>query len=93
MRIKTSTAMKQVDEWKDLVLMRYRRFISSLSFLLVSVGLSRQLFLPTFFTVGLSLQFAFLELGSLIVLGALILKLNSYRLANLVLKGFTGMRA
>jgi hypothetical protein len=85
--------MRQVDEWKDLVSTRYRRFVTSLSFLLVSVGLSRQLFLPTFFTVGLSLQFALLEMGSLVVLGALLLKLHSFRFANLVLRAFTGTRA
>jgi len=85
-RIKTAVALRQVDRWKEMVTMRYRRYIGSLSFLLISVGFSRQLLVPTFFTLGLSLSFAFLELASLLVLGAFLVKLHSYRFANIILR-------
>lgn len=92
MRIKTADALRQVDRWKQTVLDRYRRFVASLSFLLISVGHRRQVLIPMFFTVGMSLHFALLELASLIVLGVFLLKLHSYRLANLLLR-VAAMRA
>lgn len=86
MRIKTTGALRQVDQWKESVVVRYRRFTSSLSFLLISVGNSRQLVMPLLFTLGLSLHFALLELASLIVLGAVVVRLHSYRFANQILR-------
>jgi hypothetical protein len=89
MRIKTSNAMRQVDRWKLSVAERYRRFKSSLYFLLIAVGHRRQFILPTIFTLWLSVHFAVFEFASLVVLGALLLKLNSFRLANTILRGLT----
>ena len=86
MRIKTAVALRQVDMWRGLVASRYRRFASSLSFLLIAVGNRKQILLPAFFTVGLSLHFLALEVASLLVLGALMLKLHSYRFANFILR-------
>jgi len=86
MRIKTDVALRQVDQWRELVTTRYRRFASSLSFLLIAVGDKKQVILPMFFTIGLSLHFVLLEVASVLVLGALVLKLHSYRFANFVLR-------
>ena len=86
MRLKTAFVHRQVERWRETISTRYRRFVSSLSFLLIAVGQRRQLALPIFFAVGLSLHFFLLQLASLIVLGVLLLKLHSYRFANLVLR-------
>jgi hypothetical protein len=92
MRIKTSGAKREVDRWKDVVSRRYARFAASLYFLLIAVGHKRQLFLPVLLTVGMSLHFAVAELASLVVLGLLLLRLHSYRFANLVLNSFARVR-
>jgi len=89
MRIKTSNARREVDRWKGAVSQRYKRFVTSLYFLLITVAYGRQLLLPAFITVVLSLRFAVLEFASLIVLGALLLRLQSYRFANVVLGAFS----
>lgn len=65
--------------------MRYRRFVASLSFLLISVAGGR-LVLSVLIVMGLAVNFAFLQLASLIVLGVLLLRLHSYRFANQVLR-------
>lgn len=85
MRLKTSSAMREVDKWKEVVSSRYRRFVTSLSFLLVSIAAGRLLF-SILIVVGLIVNFAFLQLASLIVLGALLLRLHSYRFANQILR-------
>ncbi len=85
MHLKTSSAMRQVDKWKEVVSTRYRRFVASLSFLLISIAGGRLLF-SILIVIGLVVNFAFLQLASLVVLGALLLRLHSYRFANQILK-------
>lgn len=86
MRIKTSGALRQVDSWREKVSIRYNRYVNGLYFLLIAVGFGRQLLFPTVLTLGLSLHFAFAEFGSLVVLGCLLLRLQSYRFANRFLR-------
>ena len=77
--------MREVDRWKEIVSTRYRRYAASLSFLLISVAGGR-LLLPIFIVMGLSVNFALVEFASLVVLGALMLWLHSYRFANRILR-------
>ena len=77
--------MREADKWKESVLTRSRRFVASLSFLLVSVGYGKRLVIPIMIVLGLSVNFAFLQLASLIVLGVMLLRLHSYRFANRIL--------
>ena len=77
-----------MDKWREAVGDRYRRYVAGLYFLLIAVGFGRQVALPVLITIGLSLNFFVLELASLIILGALFLRLQSYRLANLFLRAF-----
>ena len=86
MHLRTASVAREVDRWKDAVVERYRRFVASLHFLLIAVGHRRQVVLPILLTIGLSVRFAALECVSLAILGGLLLKLHSYRLANIILK-------
>ena len=88
LRISTSSVAREVDLCREAFSARYRRFVSSLQFLLIAVGHRRQVTLPVLILMGMSLHFAALQLGSLLVLGSLLLRLHSYRLANLILQGF-----
>ncbi len=85
MRVRTSKAMREVDRWKGIVSTRYRRYAASLSFLHISIAGGR-LLLPIFIMMGLSVNFALVQLASLMVLGVLILRLHSYRFANRILR-------
>lgn len=85
MRIKTASALRAVDKWKETVSLRYRRFVAGLYFLLIAVGFGRQITLPVLITLGLSVHFFVLELVSLLVFALLFLRLQSYRFVNLFL--------
>jgi hypothetical protein len=87
LHLRTSKAMREVDRWKEIVSTRYRRYAASLSFLLISIAGGR-LLLPIFIVMGLSVNFAFVQFASLVVLGALIVRLYSYRFANRLNRAF-----
>lgn len=89
MRVKTSSALRAVDLWRERIAMRYRRFTSGMYFLLIRVGFNRELTLPLLITVALSLHFFALEAVSFLVLGFFFLKLQSYRFVNLILRLFS----
>lgn len=63
-------------------------FVSSLYFLLIAVGYRRQLVLPILITIGLSLHFFAFEVASFVVFAFYFLRLQSYRLANILLRVF-----
>lgn len=86
MHISTSSVTRQVDRWKSVVSQRYKRFASSLYFLLIAVGHRKKLLVPVLLLMGMSVEFGAVQLCSLVVLGSLMLKLLSYRFANLILK-------
>jgi len=90
-RIKTAGALRAVDEWKETLSTRYRRFVAGLYFLLIAVGFGRQITIPVLITIGLSVNFLVFELASLVVFAFCLLRRQSYRLANLVLRVLNGL--
>ena len=87
MRIKTSRTLKSIDSWKNKVHLARHKYIGLLAILFTAVGLAKtQTALISFFIIALSVNFAFVQFGLLVLLGFLLLKLQIYRLANIFLR-------
>ncbi|MHB2037158.1 MAG: hypothetical protein ACYCPW_10520 [Nitrososphaerales archaeon] len=87
MRIKTSRTLRSIDSWKDRLDLTNCKYLGVLSILLMAIGYAKhQSAVVSLFIVGVSVHFAFVQFGSLLLLGFLLLKLQFYRLANVFLR-------
>ncbi len=78
--------MKAIDGWKEKAIHSQHRYLGLLAALIAALGSAKtQTAFVSMVIIGVSLNFAFVQLALLILLGALLLKLQVYRLANVFL--------
>ena len=86
MRIKTSRTLKSIENWKNKVHLANHKYLGALGILMLALGYARlQATVISMFIIGVSLNFALVQLGYLLFIGLLLLKLQFYRFANLLL--------
>jgi hypothetical protein len=86
-RIKTSRTLRSIDRWKQKVDLTRHKYVGLLAVLFTTIGFAKpQAALISIFIVAVSLNFAFVQFGLLVLLGFLLLKLQIYRLANVLLR-------
>lgn len=86
-RIKTSRTLRSIDSWKDRLDLANRKYFGVLSILLMAIGFAKhQSAVVSLFILGVSVHFAFVQFGTLLLLVFLLLKLQFYRLANVFLR-------
>ena len=87
MRIKTSRTLKAIDDWKNRLSTRNTRFLSWMSILFVACGIYKLRSGIVFFLIlGVSIHFAAMQFGSIVLLFYFTAKLRLYRMANFFLR-------
>lgn len=87
LKLRTSHTLRLIDAYRNRIFTEKKRFIIASGLLLGSaVSSLRRLGIVSFMMTGLLLNFVMVQLFILIVLGILIIKLNSYRLINSILR-------
>jgi hypothetical protein len=86
MRIRTANTLRAIDSWSERFRSRNSSFLGGLLVLVLGFASSKR-YLLAFppLILYLALNFAFLQLGALILIGFFLAKLYSYRFANAVI--------
>jgi hypothetical protein len=95
MRIKTATTRKSIDKWREKARSEATRFYASTAVVaafILSTPRQRRFFLALPMVFALALNFAFLELAVLILIGFFLAKLHCYRLVNTAIRFMTFAR-
>jgi hypothetical protein len=94
LRIKTSRTLKSIDNWKKRFDLRNNRFLAAVSILILAASYSNGQFLVlAFIIIAISVHYAAIQFGCLILLGFLSAKLTMYRFTNTLLKGIRLQRS
>jgi hypothetical protein len=87
MRIKTARTLKSIDSWKNRVNLAKHKYIGLLAFLLTAFGSAKaQSAIVSIFIIGVSVNFAVIQFGFLLLVGFLLLKLHFCKMANMFLR-------
>ncbi|HZW55764.1 MAG TPA: hypothetical protein VFF30_05695 [Nitrososphaerales archaeon] len=87
MRIATSRTLRSIDNWRQRLSVKNQRFVHGVSILLLALGSTRNLtvVLLALLIFSISVEFAAVQFGSIVLLGFFMLKLRFYRLSNVLL--------
>jgi hypothetical protein len=86
-RIGTAKALRSIDRWKERLVSRYHRYLAGVTLLALSLpGSRRALPVVLALILGISVHFAAVQFGLLLILGISSLRLYSYRFANTLLR-------
>lgn len=86
-KLRTSHTLRLIDSYRNRILIEKKRFIIASGLLLGSaVSSLRRLSIVPFMMTGVLLNFVMVQFFMFMVLGILIIKLNSYRLINSILR-------